>query len=43
MKQAKIKGGVYSGWWEDFHTAKEAKRIAHKQERQRSKKLCAAA
>ena len=39
MKQNKIKGGVYRGWWFEFYTNKEAKKIAHKQERKRSKAL----
>lgn len=38
MKQNKIKGGVYKGvWWRDFVDPTEAKKIAHKQERQRAK------
>jgi hypothetical protein len=40
MKQNKIKGGIYSGrWWADFTSPKDAKRISHKQERARSKKI----
>lgn len=38
MKQNKIKGGVYKGvWWRDFIDETEAKKVAHKQERQRAK------
>lgn len=38
MKQNKIKGGVYSGkYWQDFYSNKQAKKIAHKQERKRGK------
>ena len=40
MKQNKIKGGIYSGWWTDFISPKDAKRISHKQERARAKKIC---
>lgn len=39
MKQAKVKGGVYSGcYWYEFHTSQEAKKMAHKQARQAWKK-----
>ena len=37
-KKLKIKGGVYSGYWRDFYTTVEAKKIGHKQERARAKK-----
>lgn len=38
MKQNKIRGGVYKGlYWRDFISSHDAKRIAHKQERQRAK------
>lgn len=44
MKQNKIKGGVYKGvYWRDFVDKTEAKRIAHRQERQRAKKAIAQA
>lgn len=40
MKQAKIKGGIYSGrYWRDFYSNQEAKKIAHKQNRQRNKNI----
>lgn len=39
MKMNKIRGGVYSGkFWQDFMNKTDAKKIAHKQERQRIKK-----
>ncbi len=37
MKQNKIKGGVYKGWWRDFVSATKAKKIAHKQNRRKIK------
>lgn len=43
MKTNKIKGGVYNGYWGDFHKNKEAKKIAHKQARQMGKKVLALA
>ena len=39
-KVNRIKGGIYRGYCFDFYTKKEAKKIAHKQERQRGKKIC---
>lgn len=38
-KTNKIKGGVYSGYWFDYYSKKEAKKFAHKQERMRIKKI----
>ena len=44
MKQNKIKGGVYKGvYWNEFINATEAKKRAHKQERQRVKRIIAEA
>lgn len=42
MKRNKIKGGIYRGWWNDFYTRTEAKRIAHRQERRRARRECRA-
>lgn len=39
MKVNKIKGGVYKGtYWADVTSASKAKKIAHKEERQRAKR-----
>jgi len=44
MKQNKIKGGVYKGvYWNDFISAHDAKKIAHKEERKRAKREIAKA
>ena len=38
MKTGHIKGGIYSGrYWRDFYSPTMAKKIAHKQERQKGK------
>ena len=39
-KSIKIKGGIYSGYWADYFLKKEAKKFAHRQDRQKAKKIC---